>query len=391
MAGPSNAGLTLPLNDVQSHNRNSTPQIPLTPYDFHTSMQQSQSHSIMFDRVENARRQAGSREYNFYTDEDINNYSPMGWPSLAAKQTYSPNLNSQRVFGPSTQQVLTCYQQKIQCIDNKLDEMNFKESGPEGRPLGSLTFDPEQFIDRCSRGVGHLPAQPPGSGAGELDLAIQRENLIMSKEFLLKGYCESLGKKYYNLAFLAPYLVQLLHMQYENKKFAKVSRLAHEAHFDMRRREGLSNEALAFMRHIDDFVFIAPDYIFQRFEFLLYNTSPWVIKLLKHLCCLCGGTPPSSETDDLRVAYSARPFYLCIKALIVFGSLSLMVIPVSLLYLKMDWSRGIYLAVVFISSAIFALAMAMFESRTDHLLVGLAAYYAVLVAFLSNLPNYATA
>ncbi|KAI1215017.1 uncharacterized protein F4807DRAFT_405553 [Annulohypoxylon truncatum] len=322
-----------------------------------------------------ARIQAGLSPYSdFYTDEDVINNSPMGWPSMTARQAYFPNFSSQRAFGASTQQVLTYYQQKIHCIDNKLDEMNFEDSEAEGKPLRSLPFNPEEFIARCAQGVGHLPIRPPDPGsAGKLDRAAQRENLMDARARYVQKYHT------------------LVHMQHENKKFPRVSRRAHEEHFeDVRRHQGLDNEALAYMRYIDDFISNAPDHIFQQFESLLCARSSWARNLLKYVCCLFrSDTLPSSENDDQRITYSLRPFRLLIKTLLVISSQLLLIIPVALLYLQANWSRGAYLGIVVACSAIFAIAMVTFQARNDHLLVGVPAYYAVLVAFLANVPNRA--
>lgn len=52
-----------------------------------------------------------------------------------------------------------------------------------------------------------------------------------------------------------------------------------------------------------------------------------------------------------------------------------------------QWSRGIYLLVVTAFAVVFTIAMATFEARIAYLFVGVTAYYAVLVAFLANLPG----
>ena len=59
-------------------------------------------------------------------------------------------------------------------------------------------------------------------------------------------------------------------------------------------------------------------------------------------------------------------------------------------YLAIGWSRGQYLAVVIVSSPLFACVMAMFETRTAHLLVGISTFFAVLVTFLSNINSCGT-
>ncbi|KAI1407019.1 hypothetical protein F5Y13DRAFT_142979 [Hypoxylon sp. FL1857] len=371
MANSFRVSSSIPLNNVQSHNGSSSaPSTPATPYLPQQPMAQPRTYSSMFDRAENARRQAGSPAYDFYTDEDVLKCSPTGWPSLVATRMYYPNHNSYRAFGPSIHRVLTSYEQKLHCIANKLDEMDFEDNEVKDEPLKSLPFDRERFIDRCLQGIGHLPTQPFDSDASKLDRATQRDNLIMCEGILLREYYA---------------IIELL---YGSKKFARVPRCAHERHFEYARDyQGLTNEALASMRYMDDRIYPNPDYIFQRFEYLLNTKARWVADFLKNVCCFCCGDPPPSEADDPRVAYSLRPFELLFKAFLTLGSLGLLTIPVTLLYIEMGWSRGEYLSVVVASSVVFAFVMAYFEPRTAHLLVGITAFFAVLVSFLSNLPG----
>ncbi|KAI1462278.1 hypothetical protein F4805DRAFT_410032 [Annulohypoxylon moriforme] len=369
MADSSNACLAIPLNEIRSHNRNNTTQSSDTPYRPQTPMQQQNSYSTMFDRVENARVQAGHKPYGFYTDEDVIRNSPTGWPSLAATQAYFSDHSSQRIFKASTKQSLTWLQQKIYWIDNKLDEMNFKDGEAEEKPLRSLPFDEEKFIDRCIKGIEHLPLD--SCPEGKPDRAAQRENLIRYKDHYLKEYFTLFG------------------MCRENEKLPRVSRRAHEAHFErIQRYDKLDNKALAFMRHIDDFVSDAPDDVFRKFESILYARSERARKFIKRISCIfCRSSLPAPEPDDPRTTYRKSPFRFFIKAILVLSCQSLLVVPVSLLYIQTDWSRGSYLGIVIGCSTAFAVVMSYFVARTERMLVGLAAYLAVLVAFLANLPG----
>ncbi|OTA76825.1 hypothetical protein M434DRAFT_383303 [Hypoxylon sp. CO27-5] len=288
MANSSHISPAIPLSNSQPHNGSSTPSTPAT-YQSQQPMRQPQTrYSNMFDRVENARRQTGSAAYDFYTDEDVLNESPRGWPSLVTTKMYYPNHNSYRAFGPSTHTVLTSLEQKIDCIGNILDEMAFEDSGTEGKPLGSLPFNREQFIDRCIQGIGHLPTQPPGSDTSKLDRATQRDNLIIVQEILLEKYCELPTQSPFSTHQRAATIagteltrnmlsVTLLHRLYDNKKFSRVSQRAHERSFEFARGyQGLNDESLAFMRYIDDFVYPDPDCVFRRFEYLLHTKAHWV-------------------------------------------------------------------------------------------------------------------
>ncbi|KAI1654061.1 hypothetical protein F4813DRAFT_233035 [Daldinia decipiens] len=355
----------LPLNNMQLHN-NVARQTPTAPY-------KPQLHPNIYERISTAKKAAGlEEEDNFYTDEDIVNYAPRGWPNIASRQTYFGNHNSHRGFEPLTHYLLTSYELKLSVIENELDEMNCEDVKEGGEPLWSLPFDRQQFITRCRQGVGHLPPQCSGSNLDEIDRATQRENMTMSARSLLNEY------------------LQLLLLQRDIKKLPRVSRSAHEAHFNMAQRDqGLNDQACTFMRYIDDFVSTEPDAFFRRFESLLYYSNDRrFMKPLKYLCRFFSRStlPSSIPPDGPHMTYSLRPPRLFIKAFLAIGSLLLSLLPIALLFLETNWSRAEYLAVVVISSAIFALVILAFEPRTVPMLVSLNAYFAVLSTFLSNLP-----
>ncbi|KAI1391080.1 uncharacterized protein F4822DRAFT_442216 [Hypoxylon trugodes] len=348
---------------VQSHNRNSI----ATPTPTTTTTQQP-TYSKMLDKVEEARRKVGAKTDEFFTDEDVRNNSPRGWPSIAATQMYLPDFNCHRGFTSLIHRTLTFYELRIHCIEDKLDELDFEDDEANGNQLRSLPFDKDQFIARCLQGAGHLPTK---LSPDQTNREAERENLIISSGNLQREY------------------FQLLHMQYENKKFAKVSRRVQEAHFnDAQIFEHLDNKARAFMRYIDDFLNFEPDYVFQRFETLFYTNSRWVQNILRHICCIGRNkSSPTSSADGVRPTYSLRPVKLFVKTFLVLGNLALLIIPVSVLYLRIDLSRGQKLAITAASSVCFSIVMATFENRTAHLLVGITAFFAVLVTFLSNLPD----
>ncbi|KAI0849938.1 hypothetical protein F5Y00DRAFT_268710 [Daldinia vernicosa] len=339
MSNSSGAIPILPLNNMQLHN-NIARQTPTAPY-------KPQLHPNIYERISTAKKAAGLEEDNFYTDEDVVNYSPRGWPKIASQQTYFGNHNSHRGFDPLTHYLLTSYELKLSVVEDELDEMNCEDEKEGGKPLWSLPFDREKFVTRCRQGVGHLPPQYSGSNLGEIDRATQRENMITSARILLGEY------------------LQLLLLQRDIKRLPRVSRSAHEAHFEMTRRDqGLNDQACAFMRYVDDF------------------------KPLKHLCCLFSRStlPSSIPPDGPHMTYSLRPSRLFLKVLLAIGSLSLSLLPIALLFLETNWSRGGYLTVVAVSSVIFALVILAFEPRTVPMLISLNAYFAVLSTCLPNLP-----
>jgi hypothetical protein len=58
-------------------------------------------------------------------------------------------------------------------------------------------------------------------------------------------------------------------------------------------------------------------------------------------------------------------------------------VPIGILYLG-EPNKPFSYGVVVISGVVFTTVLLVFEKRMNHLLLGIAAYYAVLVAFLSN-------
>ncbi|KAI1466480.1 uncharacterized protein F4812DRAFT_465732 [Daldinia caldariorum] len=350
MANQSGTIPILPLNNTQLHNGNSSRQTPTT----------------------HSKRAAGLGEDDFYTDEDVLNYSPPGWPSVASQQMYFGNHSSHRGFFPLTHYILTSYELKISVIEDELDKMNCEDKDAGGRPLLSLPFNRKQFVARCRQGVGHLPPQCSGPNLDELDRETQKDNLAMSARILLREY------------------LNLLLLHRDIKKLPGVSRASHETHFETAwKRQSFNGEACAFQRYIDDFVSTEPDAHFARFESLVYYINDcWFMKPLKHLCYLFSrSTPPSSiPPGGPHITYSLRPFRFFLKIFLAVGSLLLSLFPIALLFLETDWSRAEYLTVVAVFSAVFALVILAFEPRTVPMLVSLNAYFAVLSTFLSNLP-----
>ncbi|KAI1776180.1 hypothetical protein F4818DRAFT_440552 [Hypoxylon cercidicola] len=377
MASSSSTRPAIPLDSAQSDTRNGSTLLPLAiPYPSIQSTAETKTYSAMYDRVIEAKRRAGEGTDDFYSDLDVLKHSPNGWPSIAATQMYMPNYDSHRAFKTPTHAVLINYEQKIECVANRLDELNFEDAEVDhGRALKSLPFDREKFIARCVQGPAHLSTAIPESST---DRMAERENLYTCLGILQREY------------------FTLLHIHHQNLKFPRVSRRAHIAHYQAARdpdRQGLDNEACAFMRHIDDWICTQPDVIFQRFEALLYTKSRGLMQFLKHVCCLFCFDPPSTMSDDdPRVQYSLRGFERFFRGVLVLSSMSLLVIPVGILYLNTDWSRVAYLCVVVAFSSLFCVVMTLFEFNTARLLVGLAAYVAVLIAFLSNnVANYGAA
>ncbi|KAI0166993.1 hypothetical protein GGR52DRAFT_82274 [Hypoxylon sp. FL1284] len=382
MASSFSAAPDISPGNVQSNPQSdSNPYSPATPFPLSQLRPQPKTYSAIYEKVIAAKGLAGEGTDGFYDDSDVYKHAPAGWPSLAATHMF-PNYDSHRAFRYPTHLILVALAQKIDCLANKLDEMNFEDEGDKGgEALRSLPFDRERFIERCVQGSAHPLTPTPGSStgatgrssSGALDRAAQRENLLTCIAILLKEY------------------FTLLHMHKENLQMPGVSRRAHRAHFETaRQREGLDDQACSFMRYIDDWICPRPDLIFQRFESLLYMNSTGLKKFLKHLCCLFCLDPSSSSSSSSAssssdVLWGVRGFDWLYKALLGLSSLALLSAPVAILHLADGGlSRAAELGVVVGFSALFCGVLVAFEPSAARLLVGLAAFFAVLATFLST-------
>jgi hypothetical protein len=104
-------------------------------------------------------------------------------------------------------------------------------------------------------------------------------------------------------------------------------------------------------------------------------------KILKFLCC---GEPQGG--DNSRMDYSAKGFDFAWKISVSLLSGGLLITPVAILYLVTltDITRFVVVA-AFLSA--FVVTMTILEQKASHLILGLSAYGAVLVAFLGNLAQ----
>jgi hypothetical protein len=71
-----------------------------------------------------------------------------------------------------------------------------------------------------------------------------------------------------------------------------------------------------------------------------------------------------------------------VKILMVVASSTLVLTPVGLLYLATP-VKAVSFLIVALFGLVFAFTLIGFDNRMSHVLLGLAAYYAVLVVFLS--------
>ncbi|KAI3321808.1 hypothetical protein HD806DRAFT_502011 [Xylariaceae sp. AK1471] len=103
------------------------------------------------------------------------------------------------------------------------------------------------------------------------------------------------------------------------------------------------------------------------------------------LSCLCIRNPlPNSDGTQTYNAIEARGFRLLHKALIISLCSSLILVPVGVLYLGGP-NKPISFVVVVVSGIAFAIALVIIEKRIGHVVVGVAAYYALLATLLDSM------
>ncbi|KAH9909733.1 hypothetical protein F4778DRAFT_11286 [Xylariomycetidae sp. FL2044] len=354
--------LVIAMDNLRPLNTNSS-QASTSQYSPQPADLERLESSSIFRQIAKARAAAGYDHSPFYFDADVINSTPNGLPSLAASQMYYPTELSRRTFRCLTNRALTFDALRLSCIENKLHEFDLEDQEGDEQLNKGLPFDREGFIARCleSPDESTLPRSRPSEGGR----AAQKENLMMNARSILKDHFE------------------LSHLEYRNRKFAKVSRAAHEAQWRTARDvHDLKYEVYDLMRYADDSVIPDDDLLLQRFEHLIYTKRPWVAKALKFLC---GGRElPTDDDGKKRMIFDVWKFQWVSRALIGLLASSLLLVAIGLLYLvpmSKSWAFGV--VVIFVNT--FNFAFTFLEQKVSTVLVGDVAFGAVLGTFMPGL------
>ncbi|KAI1113049.1 hypothetical protein F5Y14DRAFT_235103 [Nemania sp. NC0429] len=319
-------------------------------------------------------------EDEFYTKYDIDRVVVRGLPSIAAFHTKYANTRTCRAFHYPTQWLTTRYQSQITCLLGAIASLDAEGAtsrdaeGKGGRQ--PAPFDKEKFISRCLRSPDQtsliqVPSKEDGCEEDEEQkrdrIDAMRENLAANLERLFDKYCNRIN------------------WQYELRKFPRASPNTHDKVFKhLQRTSGLDPDALDYMRAHDDFIYADADPLYERFHsFLIYIRTSFV----KGVRFLSRGKvfPDENAAPFGRGAYSARAIRLWVRCLMVITGSTLVLVPVGILYLG-ALEKAVSFVIVVLSVLVFAFALIAFEPRMSHVLLGLAAYGAVLVVFL-NIAN----
>lgn len=315
-------------------------------------------------------------EDEFYTNYDIANVVVRGLPSIAAFHAKYANTRTCRAFHYPTQWLTTRYQSQITCLLGELASLD-AEGAARGDAEGErgrqpTPFNKEKFISRCLRSPDQtslikVPRREEGCEEDEEQkkdrIDAMRENIAANMERILDKYCNRVN------------------WQYELRKFPRASTNTHDKVFKLlQKTNGLDPDALDYMRAHDDFIYADADPLYERFHsFLIYIRTTFV----KGARFLSRGRIFQDENAAPfgRGAYSARAIRLWVKCLMVIACSTLLLTPVGILYLGVPGKVASFLIVALFGVS-FAFTLMTFEDRMAHILLGLAAYYAVLVVFL---------
>ncbi|OTA76826.1 hypothetical protein M434DRAFT_18434 [Hypoxylon sp. CO27-5] len=293
----------------------------------------------------------------FRGDFDIKNAAPKGWPSIAAAQMYYNNFNLHRRYSYLMQRVLVDQETKLAYLENKLDELD-KEDDP-------LVLHP--FLLRAST-----------------------------------MWANECGDE-----------VELLQLDKEMQKLPRISRGEHRVfHDEIRKYHTLDESAYQFLYSNDDFVTTVTDRVHQYFEPLVsrdshimsVSSSPSYFcnlrseinskrerpptnsslsrKYIKKFIGKVHNNPGQDHAPEIEI--NQRFMTISLKVIVAFVSGVLLLTPIAILFL-VNLTKASSFGVVVSFLFLFVAVMSYFNTNLHTILVGLCAYMAILVTFLSNL------
>ncbi|KAL7625510.1 hypothetical protein AAE478_004730 [Parahypoxylon ruwenzoriense] len=318
---------------------------------------------------------------NFLTDFDITNTAPKGWPSFAAIQMYRPNFSIHRRFSCLMQRVLIDQETKLAYLENKIEELDREDDRGKVPRLKSLPFDPDRLLATYARARAQpTAAQGIPSGTDKKDGQEEQEEKDKQwedKDLLLEAV----------VARLKTYL-ELLQLDKEMQKLPRISRREHKVLYNEIRKYHIPDgPAHQFLYPKDDFITTIADGVHQYFEGFLYGKNPIISSSYKRIKRLIGRIDKGKNRDHPPVIeINKRLFVVLIKVIVAFTSGVLLLSPIAILFL-VDLSRAQSFGVVVSFLFLFVAVMSSLNTNWDTILVGLSAYMAVLVTFLSNLEQ----
>ncbi|KAI0965512.1 hypothetical protein F4678DRAFT_334511 [Xylaria arbuscula] len=389
--------------------RTEVPQRPLELLDNSHSLSKSfenadtrkkrSKHDGLYSQILEERQADGlepTSDDEFYSSEDVERVAVNGFPSIAAFQASYPNTRLCRAFDYLNQRLIMDYQCQLTCLLGALVDLD-AESATKietagGQHCQPVPFDKEGFILRCLQSPNQisLVQVPKTDQRCEEDeqqkkdrIESMRWNLFANIELILNKYCIAAPMPFPPciICLINSLLGSRVCWQNELRKFPRASAKTHGKLFKkLKDMSGLDPDALDYLRADDDFIYADPDPLYERFCSILIDIRVAVVKSTRFLTCgrlfVDGGAQFGSGV------WNAHRVRLFIKSLMVISSSTLVLVPVGILYLN-EPRREIAFLVVTLFALAFAFTLIVFDNQMSHVLLGLAAYSAVLVVFLS--------
>ncbi|KAI1342681.1 hypothetical protein F5Y15DRAFT_430031 [Xylariaceae sp. FL0016] len=315
-----------------------------------------------------------------YTDGDVLKHVPPGWSSIAATGARFSNFRVLPIFPRLDMRTGTLMAAKLKYLEERIDEIDIRESeGAAQDDLKALPFDKEQFRTRClevQRGCldpkESLVAQSPTTATASLvDSRMSLMTPRAEREKLLECAIELSGEYY-----------ELMNRISNSQRHAKVSFRAHQAIFEvMKSSQGLTDEALGFMRTSGDLVYLDQHRVSRFLEYFLYAKDSVTTRAIGWLCR--GRRLSKQEDGSIYMDYGSELIDVVFRAFTAILASALFLIPVAILYLA-ELTKTISFLVVLGFGGLFAVIITAVEPRMSRILVVVAAYYAVLVTFMAN-------
>ncbi|KAI1075824.1 hypothetical protein F5B20DRAFT_366223 [Whalleya microplaca] len=378
MATPGQIEDGYPMTPIhqQSGSRPQSPNIP-TPHTIRSRTTDSPPHQGFPVEPHDLSSEESLGHSNFRKDSDIKNKAPKGWPSIAASQMYYSNFSIHRRFRYLMQRILVDEETKLAYLETKLEELDKEDEQNDISKLKSLPFDPDRLLTPSTR-TRTLKNPPNLTPAGNREKRNQEEEEYSQwkdKDLLLEATTPRL-KNY----------IELLLLDKEMQRQPPISRREHKAFYDeIRQYHVLEGSAYQFLHPRDDFVTTVTDRMHQYFETMVYGDKSSCFKRLigrKHSSHLNN----HGKDDAPVIEINNWIFVVIIKVLVAFASGVLLLSPIAILFL-VDLSREASFGVIVAFLFAFVAVMISLNTNTYTVLVGLSAYMAVLVTFLSNLEQ----
>ncbi|KAL2260003.1 hypothetical protein VTK26DRAFT_6125 [Humicola hyalothermophila] len=281
-------------------------------------------------------------DLKYIYDDDFKQF-PIGWPRLARIQNYVHNGSIHRRFGALRQRCLLDDEVLLAQLEARLLRLDKIDEARNSPMLYSLS--PAQTLDEF----------------GDTQEGCEKDRVMANIKTVLRRY------------------TQALRDDADTRKLHRIDSPAEfSSHRDTARALGiLKSPAKEFLIAPHDFITTRPQRLHDSLERVIFGKeSRWLMRLL------------SKKEKPKGSIYRFHLHQVWVRAVsaatLVFVGLTLLLLPIAILYF-LEPVKGWSFAVVIVFSLAFTVGLAAVPTiRTEVVLMGLSAYVAVLVAFLAN-------